>query len=262
MYVRGPLRKPLTMQLDPTEGYVPMREFGVSRPNETFRPAESDSSMPSPEGGLSAKDEIVLRLSSLQPETEAQKELRGILLGELSVVLEKIKTLETEVHDQRFARLTAEHKKIRIEGRKAEKELQAASEAFQTADLFAQNMMSMQESQQIVLEHLREDEKRGVHLKRFHTDKELEDWNERVEEAKGLWRAAAELATDAVNDRKQRQEDLTEAKEKVARLAGIESAIRAELKGLPIWDSETGLGRPGQGRMTTEILDMMRARDE
>ena len=65
------------------------------------------------------------------------------------------------------------------------------------------------------------------------------------------------MALDAVNERGRKQEELTAAKEEVNRLAGIESRIRAELKGLPVWDTETGLGEPGAGRMTPALAETM-----
>lgn len=238
------------------------RSFGVSFPNEGFETATKNDSMPdSSAGGLLAKDALVLGLANLQPENEDQRARQSALLGKLASVLDKIKALTVEVETQRHSRLTEEHKEIRKLGRKAEKELTLASEAFTAADVYAMNIMSAQESQTINLEHLRDAELRGEHLKRFHTDEELQKWNEHVDEEKELWRAISAMATQAVADRAQRQQDLIAQREKVAQLAAEESRIRAELKGTPTWDPELGLGQPGQRSLTSDIVRTMAVRD-
>ncbi len=239
------------------------RQFGVNYPNEGFETTTKRDSMPSPEGGLSAKDEIVLRLSSLQTENADQKARQSILLGELADVLEQIEALTLEVTNDRTTRLTAEHKEIRRLGRIAEKELNLANDAYTAADVYALNMIEVQSQARQILEGLHGLEERGEHLKRFHTDKELEEWKQKYREQQDLVLAANQMAQDAVNDRNQRQKDLEEAREKVNRLAGEESRIRAELKGTPLWDAETGLGEPGRGGvMTPAVAALMARRDD
>ncbi len=273
MYKHGPPVKPTTMLVN-AETEIPLprpqtfagslrvdRSFGVSHPNEPLAGTTRDTSMPTPEGGLAAKDEVVLRLSRLQPENESQRERRGILLGELSAVLEQIAALTEEVNTQRHSRLAVEHRQIRIEGRKAERELERAANAFTSKDVYALNVMSAQETQRINLEHLRDMEERGEHLGRFHSDRELKDWQQRVSDAKDLYRSVSAMAEEAVNDRAAAQQALQEAREEVGRLASEESRIRSELRGLPHWDPELGLGEPGAGVMTAEIVRTM-SRDE
>lgn len=240
----------------------PITDFGVSHPNENFRPATKSDSLPDPSaGGLLAKDALVLSLANLQPENELQKERRGILLGELAEVLEQIEALTTEVNTQRHSRLTEEHRLIRSEGRKAETRLQRCSDAYTAADIFALNMIEVQSQARQNLERLHDMEERGVHLKRFHSDQELADWRQKYSEYQDLAKAGAQMATEAVAERKRAADELQAAREEVGRLAAIEGRIRAELKGLPIWDSELGLGEPGASRMTPELASTMARRD-
>lgn len=260
MYVHHAPTRPTTMLVSP-EVPFPMRDFGVSHPNQDFPTATKTDSTPTSGDGLSPKDTLIRGLASLPPETEAQKKRKSELLGELAEVLGNVESFTAEVVNDRATRLASEHKEVRKLGRLAETALQKASEAYLEADLTAINLMSAQESQRIVLEHLHEDEQRGVHLKRFFTDGEVKAWPEKVEEAKELFRAVSSMTADAVRDRGQRQADLQAQKVEVARLAAIESEIRAELKGLPVW-SELGLGRPGQGIMTSDIASMMARRDD
>lgn len=273
MYRHSAPRKPVSLQFDVSPEGPPYplthvghlrteRSFGVSHPNEDFPGTSKPDSMPESQGGgLSAKDEVVLRLSRLRPENEDQKTRQSALLGELAAVLEEISELTTEVNNQRHARLTEEHRQIRSEGRKAEQALQRAGDEFKVADVFALNMISAHEQARQNLERLHDLEQRGEHLKRFHSDKELEEWRARYAAAQTTVREAAELANAAVNDRNQKHKDLQDAQEEVNRLAGIESRIRSEMKGTAHWDSELGLGAPGQGTLTSEIVNAMAVRE-
>ncbi len=263
--------KPTTMQLDvdPPPNYPLTHvghlrvgpEFGVSAPNEDFPSTSKSDSMPSPSQGLLDKDSVILRLSRLQPENESQKERRGILLGELAEVLEQIEALTTEVTNDRTARLTAEHKQVRRLGRVAEKILQHASEAYTAADVFALNMISVQDQARQNLERLHDLEQRGEHLKRFHSDQELADWRQKYSEYQDLAKAGAQMATDAVNERSRKQEELQAAREEVNRLAASESRIRSSLRGTAYWDAATGLGEPGASVMTPAVAEAMRTRE-
>ncbi|MGC2331828.1 MAG: hypothetical protein WA581_10265, partial [Candidatus Acidiferrales bacterium] len=214
-------------------------------------------SMLSPQEGLSAKDESILRLSHLPCENQDQKARQSVLLGELADLMERIEALTNEVHDQRFARLTAEHKQVRKAGRIAETALQKASEEFVSKDVFSLNMIELQRETRQKLQDLHDLEKRGEHLKRFHSDQELAEWKRNYSEHQDLVAASNQMAMDAVNERAAAQQALETAREEVNRLAGIESRIRSELRGLPHWDPATGLGEPGAGRMTPEIAAMM-----
>ncbi len=262
MYRHHAPTRPLSTQLDPIGTDFPLTEFGVSHPNQDFRPATKSDSMPSPEEGLSAKDETILRLSRLEPENESQKERRGILLGELGEVLEQIAALTEEVTTDRTARLTAAHKQVRKAGRLAEEAQQKAADAYSAADIFALNMIEVQTQARQNLEHLHDLEERGVHLRRFHSDQELADWKQKYKEYQDLVVAGNQMAQDAVGERKLRQEELTAAREEVGRLAAIESRLRSELRGTAYWDPELGLGEPGASRMTPELSDAMARRDE
>ena len=238
------------------------RNFGTFSPNEAFPEAtKSDSILDPNAGGLSAKDETILRLSRLRCENEDQKARQSVLLGELADVLEQIQTLEAEVNGQRVNRLTAEHKEIRRLGRLAEKALQKASDAFTAADIFFMNMAAAQDEAQRKLETLHDMEQRGQHVRRFHSDKELSEWRETYEAAQLIVRTANETATEAANARNAAQQALQAAREEVGRLASEEGRIRSELRGTPHWDSELGLGEPGASVMTPEILDLMRRED-
>ncbi len=273
MYRHHAPTKPISLQMDAdTELPLPRpqtfagslrteRAFGTFYPNEDFPQTTKNDSMPSPQEGLAAKDEVVLRLAHLRPENEGQKARQAALLGQLADILEQVSELMTEVNNDRTTRLTIEHRAIRIQGRQAEQRLERASKAFTEKDVYALNLISAQDQARRVLEGLHDLEQRGEHLKRFHSDKEASQWKQRVEESKTLAVAAAEMAREAVAERAQAQEELTAAREEVNRLAGIESRIRSELRGTPHWDAETGLGEPGAGVMTTEILDAM-SRDE
>ncbi len=261
MYRHSAPARPMTMLVDP-EATFPMRDFGVSHPNENFRSATKNDSMPSPGEGLLAKDEVLLRLSRLEPENESQRQRRGILLGELAEVLEKIEVLTTEVTNDRTARLTVEHKQVRKAGTIAEEAQQKASDAYTAADVYALNMIEVQREARQNLERLHDLEQRGEHLKRFHSDQELADWRQKYSEYQDLAKAGAQMAEDAVRERSQKQEELQAAREEVGRLAAIESRIRAELKGTHYWDPETGLGEPGAGVMTPAISEAMHRRDD
>jgi hypothetical protein len=272
MYRRAPLRKPVSLQFDvSTEGPpYPLahagslrtaRSFGVSYPNEDFPSTSKRDSMPSPEGGLAAQDEVALRLARLEPETEDQKARRGVLLGRLAELLEEIATLTAEATNDRTTRLTAEHKEIRRLGRIAEKELQKASDAFVGADIFFMNCAAAQDEARSKLEALHDLEQRGQHVRRFHSDKELSDWRETYEAAQLIVRTANETAQEAANARNAAQQALQTAREEVGRLANEESRIRSALRGLPHWDSALGLGEPGASRMTPEIASMMARRE-
>ena len=103
----------------------------------------------------------------------------------MSEVLEQVETLTKEVHDQRFAKLTKEHKQTRIEGRKAETALQKASDAYIAADVFALNMIAAQRETRQHLQDLHDLEKRGEHLKRFHSDQELVEWEKELQGISG-----------------------------------------------------------------------------
>lgn len=270
MYRHSAPKKTMTMLADADVETLPRvpihaghlrveRNFGTFGPNEPFPTSTRNDSMPDPSaGGLSAKDETILRLSRLQPENESQKSRHSVLLGELAEVLEQVEALTAEVNNDRTTRLTAEHKEVRKAGRIAEKALQKASEAYAGADVFAANMIEVQSQARQNLQRLHDLEQRGEHLKRFHSDQELADWRQKYSEYQDLAKAGAQMAEDAVRERSLRQEELTAARDEVGRLASEESRIRAELRGTHYWDPETGLGEPGAGVMTSEIAATMR----
>ena len=226
MYKHSAPHKPLSMQLDvdPAPNFPLTHQFGVSSPNEGFREANKNGSIDLSTDGLSAKDFLMRTLASLQCETQDQKDLRSVLLGELSSVLEQVETLTKEVHDQRFARLAAEHKAVRKAGRLAEEALRKASDDFVAKDVFAANMIELQRETRQKLQDLHDLEKRGEHLKRFHSDNELAEWKRNYSEHQDLVAASNQMALDAVNERGRAQEALTAAKEEVGRLAASEES--------------------------------------
>lgn len=184
---------------------------------------------------------VLGRLTVLQPKSAELKERLAKVVGQLSPLLNEADALETACVEEWRSDLEAQWQAVRVSGRKQQAECVRLDAEARQAELTLQNVAGRQESALGELRELKAVEERGQAVPRWATDKELEEWEQKVNKAKGRVNEANADAVEALQARNLVAESAEKARAELARLGTEEIRLRNTLTGQPFIDSEFGL---------------------
>lgn len=219
----------------------------VFDPNAGLRTAASGSiAAPIIPSEVSAPQQSTLlsRLYLLRPESEGLKARLRAAINELAEPWREAEEVEVLILQEQRQALESKYRKIREEGRAKDKvhkqlarELQAAEEAVMNSGLRKESLVNEVQNLSLL-------EQRGQHVGRWADEKELAEWERRVEEAKSRVTAANQLFAEAVQTRNLVVGKFQQAEAELQKIGMEEIRLRKQLAGEDYVDPELGLQVP------------------
>jgi chromosome segregation ATPase len=213
-------------------------------PNTGLRTAASGSiAEPTTSSEASAPQQPTLlgRLYLLRPESPELKERLSALLEKLGPLWSEAEELEALIVKEQRQALEAQYQQIRKKGRELDRQYKQLSRELQAAEEAVMNAGLRKESLVEAVQNLALLEQRGQHVSRWADDKELAEWNQRVEQAKSLVPPANQLFAEAVMVRNEVMSKFEQAKAQLEKIGAEEIRLRKRLAGEAFVDPELGL---------------------
>lgn len=187
---------------------------------------------------------LLTRLYTLRPESPELKERLLDLRERLAPLWQEAEELEKIILEEMRRKLEAQYAEIRKQGRAQDKlykqlarELQAAEEAVMNSGLRKESLVNEVQNLSLL-------EQRGQHVGRWADEKELAEWERRVEEAKSRVTAANQLFAEAVQTRNLVVGKFQQAEAELQKIGMGEVRLKKQLAGQAYVDPELGLQVP------------------